>query len=746
MRGNENEDERIELTRSGVNALVQHVDDVILCADEFGTIRFVAGAAREVMGHDPAPMIGRNLIDFVHTDEIDTVLEMLERWAGRAGQPEGERVTIVTATGEARAVYFDAVITDQLGDLGSLVVTLRPANRAESDSRSLRLMALNGDRIVRLASAFLHVPYEDFEKGLAVAVEELAGLSPVTRVSIWLFEHDRAVLQTVWEAAVGAPDVPLEPEIPVRNFATLRRVLNGDEVHLSEPWPHGASFAAERKLFVEAGTTALMATPLAFGDHVMGMLMIETTLSLSAFDAMHATTIRSASAIIAEAYMRRAAERSLSEQARTDWVTGLANRWAFDEAVDRALRQLEANVALGLGLAMFDIDHFRSINDSLGHGVGDDLLAAVATRLTGATPNDATLARLGGDKFLLLIPSSPTPEHTESVVQAFIDAFNVPFEIVGRTMMLTMSAGVVHHTEGDATVAELMQVADLALRRAKSLGGDTVERDDPAARGTRWSHKHRIAELRNALTNNEFEVHYQGEWDLVTGALIGAEALVRWRHPSEGLLSASEFVPLAESIGIIRELGARVLHEACHVAAQWLPIVGDRPFELKVNVAAQQLSQVGLVDMISDVLGASSFPPTRLCLELTESTLLADPAGSSTVFHQLRNIGVGLAIDDFGTGYSSLLQLKRLPLSALKIDRAFVTGLPGDVNDLAIVEATLGLAKTLGYTTTAEGIETPMQRDALVAMGCRRAQGFLLSRPEDAGAFRQRLVDQSASG
>lgn len=744
MRVNGTEDECMELTQAGLHALLQQVDDAILCADEFGTVRFVGGAVRTVMGYDPSTMIGSNLLDFVHPDQIDDVADMIARWAGRAGQPEGEQVTVVTSTGEPRPLYFDAVITDQLGTVGAMVVTLRTPDRAESDGRTMRLMALNGDRIVRLASAFLHVPYEDFEKGLAVALEELAGLSSVTRVSIWRFDDDRAVLQTSWEAAVGAPTVPLAPKIRVADFELLRQVLAGEEVHLGEPWHHGAAMAAERKLFVEAGTTALMATPMSSEDTVTGMLMLETTLELNAFDAMHATTVRSASAIISEAYMRHATEERLSEQARTDWVTGLANRWAFDEVVNQALHALDAGTATGIGLAMLDIDHFRSVNDSLGHDVGDQLLAQVATRLTGASGPGGFVARLGGDKFLVLFEDPSSPEETAARVERLVDAFHAPFEIGDRTLLLTLSAGAVHQSDSDVTTAELIQYADAAMARAKSLGGDTVEHDDPTTRGRKSSRRQRIAELRNALVDDEFTVHYQGEWDLVTGDLVGAEALVRWNHPREGLLSAGEFVPLAEAIGIIRELGVRVLRQACRDATGWVAAMGDRPFELKVNVAAPQLSQVGLIELISDCLDEVDLPARHLCLELTESTLLADPVGSAAVFGELRELGVGLAIDDFGTGYSSLLQLKRLPLSALKIDRAFVTGLPHDLNDLAIVEAILGLAKTLGYTTTAEGIETPMQRDALVALGCRRAQGYLLSRPESAEAFGRRLGERLA--
>ncbi len=729
-----------EMSRKGIAALLGHVDDAILCCDDLGTIRFASDAVRTLLGFDPDSIVGRNLVDFTHSDDVDGVLAAMGRWVGREGTPEGEQVTVLTSDGTWRTVFYDAVISAELAGLGPLIVTLRPIEHSSSTNRDFRLLALNGDRIVRLASAFLHVPYEDFEKGIDVALEELAGLSSVTRVSIWLFENHRAVLQAEWSAPIGAPTVPLASRIPVADFAMLRRVAAGQEVHLSEPWQHGAELTNERRLFVEAGTTALMATPMSSGDELSGMLMLESTLDLTAFDVMHATTMRSASAIIAEAYVRRAAEQRLAEQARTDRVTGLGNRWAFDEAVSRSLDAVATGSSPGFGMAMLDLDHFKMVNDSLGHRGGDRLLADVATRLVGASKPDTTLARLGGDELLVLIDGSTSPAATWASVQALAVALEAPFDIGGRTTVTTASIGVLHQADADATAAELLQHVDLAVARAKALGGDTIEMDDPAARGGQSSRMRRVAELRQALADDEFDVHYQGEWDLESGALIGAEALVRWNHPVEGLLTAAEFVPLAEGTGMIRELGAMVLRRACRDAQPWVLAMHERPFEIRVNLAAQQLRQRGIVDMVADTLVDSGLPAQSLCLELTESTLLADPAGSAALFGRLRDLGVGLAIDDFGTGYSSLLQLKRMPLTALKIDRAFVTGLPDDVNDRAIVEAILALAGSLGYSVTAEGVETDRQREALLELGCHRAQGFLLSMPEPAAEFTRRIV------
>ena len=728
-----------EMTREGLAALFDHVDEVVFCCEADGTIRFVSQACRSLMGYDPITMVGRNLIDFVHPDDIGRVIDVIARWSGRPGRPLGRSVTIVTSDGTAREMTYDAAIGDQFGSIGSLVVTLRPAGPDTTASRSLRAASLNGDRILRIASAFLHVDFDGFSDGLDVTLSELVGLERVTRASIWQFEDGRALLRGQWTATVNPPTLPLAPRIRIEDFGFLRDIAAGNEVHLGEPWSHGEEYARERQIFLDAGVTWTMAVPMSSAGSVTGMLAIESTLDSGAFDATHATTLRSASAIVAGAFVRHEDERRLAEQARTDRVTGLANRWAFDEALERALGKVADGTSPGFGVAMLDLDHFKIVNDSLGHVVGDRLLADVAVRLVGAMADHTLIARLGGDEMLLLFDESDSVTSTFTSARKLAKSLATPFDVAGTASVVTASIGVVHQSDANTTAGELLQLIDLATERAKSLGGDTIEVDDPANRLGQSSKMRRIAELRQAIANDEFEVHYQGEWDLDSGGLVGAEALVRWAHPDEGLLVAADFVPLAEAAGLITELGNAVLTTACRTAAPWVEAFGEHEFVLRVNVAAQELQKGDLVDRVSDALADSGLPPTALCIELTESTLLADPIGSAVLFGHLRELGVGLAIDDFGTGYSSLLQLKRLPLTALKIDRAFVTGLPTDSNDRAIVEATLGLAATLGFSATAEGVETEEQRRALVELGCHRAQGYLLARPEAADVFSERV-------
>jgi EAL domain-containing protein (putative c-di-GMP-specific phosphodiesterase class I) len=277
------------------------------------------------------------------------------------------------------------------------------------------------------------------------------------------------------------------------------------------------------------------------------------------------------------------------------------------------------------------------------------------------------------------------------------------------------------------------------MYQAKAAGGDRVVGDDAQLRAEVGRRLQREAELRSAIEDGGLVVHYQGEWDLTTGELVGAEALARWEHPVEGLLAAGAFIPLAEECGLVEPLGERVLRLACAQVAAWKADGLAGEFLLRVNLSARQLRDHSTVELVAEVLEDTGLAARDLCLELTESAILVDPEGAVRTLQALRVLGVGLAVDDFGTGYSSMLYLKRLPITALKVDQAFVAGLPDDPGDVAIVQSTVQLADLLGLSLTAEGVETEAQRAALVRLGCRHAQGFGLARPEPAEVFVDRL-------
>ncbi len=722
------------VTAAGLDAVLAHADEAVLGCDADGTVRFASEAFRTLLGYAPEMFVGRNITEIVHPDQLAFVVEAIARWSGRVGSPQGDPIRVRAADGSWVEVRYDAAIGQDFGAIGSLVLTLRLESSVSVAERALRTRVLNDDRIVRLSSAFLHLPADEFDKGLDVAMAELGSLESVLRASVWQAEGDRVVRRAYWQAPASLPTLPLSERARVDDFGSLRRARAGQETFLFLPWQHGPEFDGERALFDEAGITSVLVEPIIAGDTFVGALLLENTLG-DEFGATHFSAARSACAVLAEAFTRHEVEDRLAVQARTDRVTGLANRWAFDAELDRALSDLAAGSTSGVALAIVDLDRFKVVNDTYGHGVGDQLLHDVADRLVDASSPRTMLARLGGDELLVLVEDVATADAAHRAVEELLDALVAPFDVSEGVLAVTVSAGVVHTTDPTDDVDVLMRAADLAQYRAKSIGGDAVLLADVATTRAQSVRLRRETELREAVDRGQLVVHYQGEFDLVTGALVGAEALVRWPHPTDGLLAAGEFVPLAEASGLINELGRQVLREACRDVASWQQSGGNVPFTLRVNLSARQVRQPDLVDQVGDALADCGLDPSVMCVELTESTLLADPVGAAAHFDALRELGVGLAIDDFGTGYSSLLQLRSLPLTALKIDQSFVAGLAASAADRAIVRATLDLAAALGLDVTAEGVETAAQRDVLVELGCPRAQGFLLGRPVSAAQF-----------
>lgn len=725
------------ITDEGLDALLTYVDEIVVCCDDTGVIRHVNESFRTLLGYAPEYVVGQNVVDFIHPDEIVRIIEGIERWVGRTGQPLGETLRIRSAEGSWLPCRYDVVFGEGYGLIGSMIVTARLETTVDHVTSQLRDRVLNDDRIIRMSTLFLDLATEDFGRGVQLTVDELASLTNVTRVSVWWATGDRLERRASWEAAAGQPLLPLPERLRISDLTILQRAADGRHTMLSAPWESDPELAAEHELFTGSGVTSIVLEPMIAAGAFTGVILLETTLD-DHFGPVQQAAARSAAAILAEVHRRNEVERRLERQARVDQVTGLANRWVYNHEIEGVLADLAAGRIFGVGLALIDIDRFKAVNDTFGHQAGDALLIQLAERLRNAAPEDVLIARMGGDELLALLPGVPTADETLAIVEQLLGVFDRPFHLPTATIGATASAGVAHVDSAGVTPSELLSLADGALYRVKGIGGDGVELADPERHRLRSTQQRRTNELRTAIVEGALDVHYQPEYDLGTGDLIAAEALVRWQHPTEGLLGAGEFVPIAESTGMIIELGHLVLREACRVAASWRGPTGRRPL-IRVNVAARQLHQDDFVTLVADALDDVDLPPSSLCIELTESTLLIDPELAASRFAEVRELGVGLAIDDFGTGYSSFLQLRSLPITALKIDRAFVTDLPVSDTDRAIVSATMDLARALGLEVTAEGVETHAQLAALTALGCHSAQGYLLGHPMPAGAFAEVL-------
>lgn len=428
---------------------------------------------------------------------------------------------------------------------------------------------------------------------------------------------------------------------------------------------------------------------------------------------------------------RREMEGRLAWQAFHDPLTGLANRVLFADRVSHALTR-RTRVPIDVGVLFLDLDHLKTINDSLGHAGGDALLRETARRIQQSVRAADTVARLGGDEFAVLLEDSSLGECLETA-ERLLTQLTRPFVIDAREVFAGASIGVALAEPG-ATVDDVVRDADVAMYVAKSEGRGRVVQFAPAMRAEVAERLLLGADLRRAIAEGTLAVHYQPQFDLEQGTLIGAEALLRWEHPTRGDIPPSRFVPIAEQAGLMTDLGRFVLRAACRDAAAWPGAVGAA-LTLSVNIATRHLREASVVDDVVSALDAAQLPASRLTLELTESALMHGAPSAVDVLHALAAQGVAIAIDDFGTGVSSLAYLRSLPISGLKIDRRFVTALGTDGADDALARAISALGSALGLSTIAEGIETVEQLEQLRALGCESGQGYLLSRPMPARAF-----------
>jgi diguanylate cyclase (GGDEF)-like protein/PAS domain S-box-containing protein len=428
---------------------------------------------------------------------------------------------------------------------------------------------------------------------------------------------------------------------------------------------------------------------------------------------------------------RRLANEKIAHLAHYDALTDLPNRVLFREQIERELRKAVSGQQFAL--LYIDIDEFKGINDSLGHHVGDELLKAVAASLKDCTKPGDLIARLGGDEFAVIQTAVGGRAEVEEFVIRIYEAIRQPYQCLGHHLSTDASIGIAIAPEDGTELDQLIKHADLAMYAAKAEGRRVYRFFEPAMDARAKARLTMEQDLRQALADGGFDIHYQPLLDLASGEVTGCEAPLRWRHPERGMVSPAEFIPLAEDTGLINELGDWVMQTACTEATGWPSRV-----RLAVNVSPIQLKSPTLALRITGALAASGLPPDRLEIEITEAVLIHDDETALEILHQLRAIGVRIALDDFGTGFSSLSYLKRFPFDKIKIDRCFVSDIEVD-GSAAIVQAVVNIAAARNMTTTAEGVETEQQREMLRQLGCTQMQGYLFSAPKPASQLRPLL-------
>ena len=499
------------------------------------------------------------------------------------------------------------------------------------------------------------------------------------------------------------------------------------------------------------GMTDCMLAPIVADDRVVGTIMVANRLTnVSTFDQddlqVFATVANHASVSLENGRLVERLQREAEErrhEARHDSLTGLPNRSMFAQRVEEIASATVGRTARPAGVMLMDLDRFKQVNDTLGHHHGDLLLQEVAKRLVQALRGEDTVARLGGDEFAILLPRVSSSSEVIDTAARLVAALDEPFTLEGISVEIGASIGVAMFPDHGMDASTLLQRADVAMYEAKdndrSIALYSTERDENSVERLTMA-----AELRTAMTNGEIEVYYQPKARLADGVVVGAEALMRWNHPSRGMIGPNVFIPVAEQTGLITPLTIGVLRSALEQSKVWAE--AGHEIGVSVNLAVRSLLDTDLPSQVQRLLAEVAVPARRLTLEITESSVMADPTRTIAVLHRLAALGVSLSVDDFGTGYSSLSYLRRLPVNEVKIDQSFVFRIGTDPRDAAIVRSVVELGHNLGLRIVAEGVEDRVSWDLLEKMGCDDAQGHYLTKPIPAEALTRWLLATNADG
>ncbi|MDQ1534176.1 MAG: hypothetical protein QOF28_1937 [Actinomycetota bacterium] len=561
-------------------------------------------------------------------------------------------------------------------------------------------------------------------------VQRIVDVLPVTSAGVTLISADTGPRYVAASDAAALRYEQLQTE--VGEGPCLAAYRSGEAVSVPD-MRRELRFKTFAPRAVEAGLAAAFTFPLHDGDERLGALDLyrDTPGPLTAASMKAAQTL----ADVAAAYLlnaqarddlRDASDRS-RESALHDPLTGLPNRVLLVERIDHAVQRARRSKATAAVLFV-DLDRFKLVNDEHGHGVGDALLIAVAERLGGALRSGDTLARMSGDEFVILCEDLDSSAHVEEIASRIDDAISAAFVLPEANLTISASVGIAFVGRGDQLSEELLRDADTAMYQAKRKGGAQHQIVDLREQHLADERANLERDLRGASFRGELRSEYQPIVETSDGRITGAEALIRWEHPTRGLVSPTVLVPLAERSGLITEIGKWVLEQACTDRARWpKQQMGD--LTVAVNVSAHQLMSSGYADSVATALSTTVTDPKLITLEVTESVFVQDSERALVVLGELKRIGVSLALDDFGTGYSSLTYLHRFPIDIVKVDQSFVAKLGHDTTTDTIVESVIDLAHKLGMTAVAEGVETVEQYEQLASLGCDFCQGYYFARP-----------------
>ncbi len=593
------------------------------------------------------------------------------------------------------------------------------------------------------------VDYQDNNTTIQKATELSAKALHVERVSIWLFNEDKTTLTCADLYISELKQHKTGATLAAADYPTYFKAISNGNIFIVNQAKTDVRTQEFLSSYIEPlNIYSILGVPIGQDNNVVGMIChdkIGEEKHWSTEELDFASSVVSAIALSLEIKKRHLIQRELKAQkevlhhhAHHDSLTGLPNRFLFNDRLNQAIKQAQRSNSK-IAVLFIDLDRFKSINDSMGHNIGDELLIQVAQRLKGVIRQTDTLARLGGDEFSVVLDQIHNNDDVVAVTQNLLSSMKQPFKLSTRTVYITLSVGASVYPDDGDSVKELLKNADAAMYQAKDDGRNTYQFYTLSMTEKAFERIAMETSFRNALTKEEFVIFYQPQVDAKTNKLIGMEALIRWQHPEMGLISPAKFLSFAHDTGLIIPLDLWTMKSAMQQTALWHQ-QNLSPGILSLNLSVLQLSKESFVDVVDQMLKETGCQPQWVELEITEDLMMKDPEKIINILKQLKALGISLAIDDFGTGYSSLSQLKRLPINKLKIDRSFIRDLPDDEEDVVISKSIIALAKNMGLNVIAEGVETKQQKDFLLENGCRYIQGYHFGRPMIAPEFENKLI------
>ncbi len=715
-----------ETVGSSYRELLARVPAIVYVADagETGRWHYVSPQIEQILGYSPAVWRAAPelWLERLHPDDRDWVVA--RETAQPADDPNGAAIEYRMLHRDGRVVWIrdDAVLTrEPNGELrwhGVLSdITERKAAEAELERRAAQqaAVALLGEHALEGTGTV-----ELMHEAVSSAAEHLG----VEISAVWELLPAESAL--VLRAGIGWPDSAFGSlRYPAADGSQAGYTLLTGAPVVVEDWD--AEIRFEQPAFGGRRTGAGLSVKIEGRSRDPFGVLVVQSMAKRSFAPGDIDFLQALANVLADALERQAIEDAIRDRALHDPLTGLPNRVLFVDRLEHELARLDRQQSMA-AILFLDIDHFKLVNDSLGHQVGDELLAAAAPRLKQALRSSDTVARFGGDEFGILLEDIASERDAIETAERIAAIFARPFVLSGSEHFVTTSIGIAL-ARGGEQADELIRDADAAMYRAKDLGRARYEVFDEGMRGRAIERLRVENDLRRALARDELRLEYQPVVSLRDFAIVGVEALLRWRHPERGEISPAEFIPIAEENGLIEPIGRWVLEQACRQAAQWYHARPDAaPLTMSVNLSAVQVTRRSLPDVVASVLRSTGLDPACLSLEITETVMVRDADGLGEVLKALKALGVRLVLDDFGTGYSSLSYLTRLPLDVLKVDRSFVDGLGSEPRDTAITETIIAMSRALSLDVVAEGVETVDHVRELSRLGCGLAQGFHFSR------------------